>query len=172
MCVKYCFLFIGILIVASNVFWNKYASVKAAEIFGSITYFVGNEYIAQKVTLVNGVYKEPYLEVLYDGWYVYGDFNDDELKDAAAIFVENYGGNADWYTLAFLINDGKNLVHKASRPLDDRAIIKSLKENKGKVIVDMFVHQEGDCMAGPTKRAKNIYEYAGPDMWIDKVQKT
>lgn len=166
---KYCFLFIGILIVVSNVFLGKYASVKAAEILGNISYFVGNEYVSQKVTLVNGVYKEPYVEVLYDSWYVYGDFNDDGLKDAAAIFVENYGGNADWYTLAFLINDGKRFAHKASRPLDDRAIINSLKENKGKVIIDMFVHQEGDCMAGPTKRVKNVYEYTSPDRWIERA---
>ena len=157
-------LIIGILILVSNVFLDKYASIKAAEIFGNVTYFVGNEYVSQKVFLVNGVYKEPYLEVLYDDWFVYGDFNHDGLKDAAAIFIENSGGNADWYTLAFLINDGEKFVHKASRPLDDRAIINSLKERKGKVVIDMFIHQEGDCMAGPTKRVKNVYAYNGSDM--------
>ncbi|MBI4342783.1 MAG: hypothetical protein HY599_05400 [Candidatus Omnitrophica bacterium] len=29
----------------------------------------------------------------------------------------------------------------------------------------MFVHQEGDCRAGPTKRVRNIYAYEGPDRW-------
>jgi len=47
--------------------------------------------------------------------------------------------------------------------LDDRAIINSMREKNGKVLIDMFVHQEGDCMAGPTKRVRNTYAYDGPD---------
>ena len=42
----------------------------------------------------------------------------------------------------------------------------SLKERNGHVLVDMFVHQEGDCMAGPTKRVSNVYTYDGPDRWV------
>lgn len=159
------FIVIITLVVMSEFFVNKYASCKAAKVLGNTTYFIGNEHVAQAVTLVNGVHEEPYIEVRYDDRYVYGDFNHDGLKDAAGVFIENSGGNADWYTLAFFINDGKNFVHKASRELDDRAIINSVRESKGKVIVDMFIHQDGDCMAGPTKRVKDVYEYNGPDTW-------
>lgn len=56
-------------------------------------------------------------------------------------------------------------MHRASRVLDDRALINSMREKNGKVLVDMFVHQKGDCMAGPTKRVSNTYAYEGPDRW-------
>ena len=69
--------------------------------------------------------------------------------------------------LAFLINERGALVHRASRVLDDSAIINSMREKQGKVLIDMFVHQEGDCRAGPTKRVRNLYAYHSPDRWGD-----
>ena len=150
-------------LVAMSMFFQKHASKQAARIFGNATYVMGNEYGVQAATLVDGVHDEPYLYVRYGDKYVYGDFNGDGLKDAAVIVMENNGGNAEWYTLAFLINDGGKLVHKVSRELDDRAIINSMREKNGKVLIDMFVHQEGDCMAGPTKRVRNLYAYTQPD---------
>ena len=150
------------LIAVSQCF-ERHAAEQAIRIFGNATYVMGNQYAA----LVDGVHDEPYLHVRYDEKHVYGDFNDDGVRDAAVIVIENNGGNADWYTLAFLINDGEAFVHRASRVLDDRAIINSMREKNGKVLIDMFVHREGDCMAGPTKRVRNIYTYDGPDHWAE-----
>ena len=138
---------------------------EAAKIFGNMTYFAGNEHFAEPATLINGEYQAPFLRVYYDNRFVYGDFNHDGLRDAAVITVVNTGGNADWYTLNFLINDGKILVHRASRDLDDRAIINSMRQKNGKVFIDMYVHQPGDSMGGPTKHVRNIYEYTGPDVF-------
>ncbi|MBI3011811.1 MAG: hypothetical protein HYY58_04920 [Candidatus Omnitrophica bacterium] len=152
-------------LVATCVFSEKYASGQAARIFRNATYLMGNEYGVQAATLVDGIHDEPYLYVRYGDQYVYGDFNGDGLKDAAVILMENNGGTAEWYALAFLINDGEKLVHRASRELDDRAVINSMREKDGKVWIDMFVHQDGDCMAGPTKRVRNVYTYDGPDRW-------
>ena len=147
---------------------------QAAEIFGNMTYYVGNEHFAESVTLKDCEYFSPFLKMYYENKFVYGDFNHDGLKDAAVITVKNTGGNADWYILNFLINDGKKFVHKASRGLDDRAIIRGIGQEKGKVYIDMYIHQEGDCRGGPTKHVKNVYEYTGPDTfgleketWID-----
>src|SRR3989338_5962385 len=159
--------FLSAGLIAISAFSEKYASGQAARIFGNTTYVMENGHVSQAATLVNGIHDEPYLHVRYDNKYVYGDFDGDGLKDAAVIVIENNGGNADWYTLAFLINDGEKLVHKASRELDDRTIIHSMREKNGKVLIDMFVHQEGDCMAGPTKRVKYLYAYDGPDHWAE-----
>ena len=74
--------------------------------------------------------------------------------------MSNCGGNADIYELAFLINDGKRLIHKASYYLDTWAIVNAVRAKKGKVIVDMYIHQDGDCNAGPSKRVRNIYKYS------------
>ncbi|MBF0593994.1 MAG: hypothetical protein HQL22_03415 [Candidatus Omnitrophica bacterium] len=138
---------------------------EAARIFGNMTYYVGNQHFAEPATLINCEYGAPFLHLYYDNKFVYGDFNHDGLKDAAVITVENTGGNADWYMLNFLINDGKKFVHRASRALDDRAIIHSMWQKDNKVFIDMYVHQEGDCTAGPTKHVKNVYEYTGPDIF-------
>ena len=83
------------------------------------------------------------------------------------VISENNGGSAQLYTIAFLINDEKALMHKASGPLGDRAIINSIKTRNGKVLVDMFVHQDGDSMAGPTKHVKRIFEYRENARWIE-----
>ncbi len=135
----------------------------ARKIFGNMTYFVGNEHFAEPVSLKDCEYFSPFLKVHYENKFVYGDFNHDGLRDAAVITIENTGGNADWYILNFLINDGKKLVHKARRELDDRALIRSIWQENGKVYIDMSIHQEGDCRGGPTKRVRNVYEYTGPD---------
>ncbi len=114
-----------------------------------------------RATLVDGKHIEEFLSLYLEGKYVQGDFNRDGLEDAAVIIIENYGGNLDSYVLAFLINDGKQLVHKASIVLESWAIINSVREKNGEVIVDMYVHQEGDCNAGPSKRVREVYKYAG-----------
>ena len=129
-----------------------------------MTYFMKHPLYKDRATLVNGKHHEEFLNVWYDNKYVYGDFNHDGLKDAAVIIVENYGGNADSYELAFLINDGHKLVHRASYDLDTWAIVNSVRARNGKVIVDMYVHQEGDCNAGPSKRMRNVYKYSGQNI--------
>lgn len=139
---------------------------QTAMLFGNMTYSVDQVFYEpriQNVTLVDGKSQKLYLDVFYDNQYVYGDFNHDGLKDAAVIIWENFGGNADYYELASLINDGKKLVHRATRGLGVWTIVNSVRERKGRVIVDMYVHQEGDCNAGPSKRVRNVYEYTGPD---------
>lgn len=159
------FIFLLATLIALGLYSQAYASRQAARIFGNATYVMGNEYATQLATLVDGVHDEPYLTVEYADWYAYGDFNGDGFKDAAVIVTESGGGTGNWYILAFLINDGEKLVHRSSRVLDDRAIINSMREKNGKVLIDMFVHQEGDCRAGPTKRVRNLYAYEGPDRW-------
>ena len=84
------------------------------------------------------------------------------------IITENTGGNADWYTLAFLISDGKRLAHNATIYLDDRAIINSMRAKGDKVFIDMYVHQPGDSMGGPSRRVKGLYGYPGPNIFVDR----
>lgn len=166
--------------ILSVIFFFLYQSRRLAhQVFGNMTYLSDSPNFSENVTLVDGSYEWHYTSVdhvflsyylQYEGRYVYGDFNHDGLKDAAVIYTENSGGNADWYTLAFLINDGKKLVHRASGVLDDRAIINSMREQNGKVIVDLFVHQDDDCMGGPTKHVKVIFEYGENKRWIEGKQ--
>lgn len=154
---------------------GRQSKADADKIFGNMIYLSDSPYFSDRVSLVNGRYEWNYTSednvflsysLQYTGQYVYGDFNHDGLRDAAVIVIENSGGNADWYTLAFLINDGKKFVHRASGLLDDRAIVNSMRQKNDKVLVDMFIHQDGDCMAGPTRHVKTVFEYNGGAHWI------
>ena len=151
-----------------------FTSKKEAErIFGNMTYLVGNERHADMVTLSNGKYYRRYVwDIYYDHWYGFGDFNHDGLRDAVAIIVVNPGGgNTNDYMLEFLINNGHKLVHRASYYLDNWAIINSLRVKNDKVVVDMYVHQKGDCNAGPSKRVRNVYAYSGQNIFVAKKKK-
>ena len=158
-----------IILLFTAVFLYGCASNKeTAKIFGNMTYFVKDADGKRKADLVRGRHQELEFNIYYGNRCVYGDFNHDGLKDAAVILIEGTGGNQYGHTLAFLINNGKQLIHQSTIYLDDRAIINSMREKNGKVFVDMYVHQEGDCMAGPTKRVRNVYEYDGPE--FDKLK--
>lgn len=156
------------LLILGALFLLGYQSKAAAHnLFGNMAYLTSYPDFADKVTLVNGTYAwnngRFFYNLYFEGHYVYGDFNRDGLRDAAVVISEGEGGSGDFRALAFLINDGRHLIHRASHYLGDRAIIHSLRSRGGKVVADMFVHQEHDCMAGPTKRVQNVYDYLKPD---------
>jgi hypothetical protein len=154
---------------------ERQSNATAGKIFGNMAYLTDSPYFSERAYLANGRYEWnstsednvfSSYSLQYTGRYVYGDFNHDGLKDAAVILIENSGGNADWRTLAFLINDGKRLVHQTSGLLGDRVILNSIRQKNGRVLVDMFIHQDGDCMVGPTDHVKNVFEYSGGSRWI------
>ena len=143
----------------------------ADKLFSNMTYHIPDGFDKKDFTLINGEYSTWENQIYYDHKYVYDDFNHDGLKDAAVIITTNTGGggNQTWYVLAFLINDGKNLVHRASIDLDDRAEIFSLQAKNGKVLITMNVHQPGDCNGGPSKQLKEWYEYPGLNVFTSRA---
>ena len=148
---------------------QRVADDKAADVFGNMTYHIDDAPGQKDIALLNGAHTEWELGVRYGERYVYGDFDHDELQDAAVMMVENTGGNQDWYTLAFLMNDGERLVHQATIYLDDSAIINSLRTKNGRVFIDMYVHQPGDCHGGPSKRLREWYEYPGRGVFASRI---
>jgi len=141
--------------------------VAAHKRFGNMTYLTDSPYIVERVTLVDGQRVtwngRLHHSMYYEGHYVYGDFNRDGLKDAAAVVAQSEGGTGHFLELAFLINEGGRLVHRVSHYLGDRVMVNALKERDGKVVLDMVVHREHDCRAGPTKRVKRVYDYLNPN---------
>lgn len=139
------------------------STIAAHQLFGRMTYVTNSPDIAEQVTLVNGegvVWNgRLHVSLYYAGQYVYGDFNRDGRQDAAVVIGESQGGSDDEIELAFLIHDGTQFVHRQTVYLGDSAIINSVKERSGSVMVDMLIHQEGDCQAGPTKRVTRVHGY-------------
>jgi hypothetical protein len=153
-------------LIVPSIFSAKCFADDPDKVFGNMTYMIGNEYCAERASLVDGKYEVPgIMYVYYEGQYVYGDFNRDGARDAAVIIAESGGGSGHFLELAFLINEDGQFIHKTSKYLGDRVIINSLEEKDGKVLIDMFVHRENDCMAGPTKRVCDVYEYSGTTAW-------
>ncbi len=156
---------------------EAWARVSEKKLLGNLTYFTGSRDVP-KLSLIGGSrtawYGRCSVSLGLEGHYVFGDFNRDGLRDAAVVIVENEGGNLDDYSLAFLINNGAKLVHRNSVHLDFWAIINYIWQRDGKVFVDLFIHQEGDCNAGPTKRVKRVFDYRelGPDTLVPIVQKS
>lgn len=165
-CLTACFL-------SGAVVFLGYQSRAAAEkAFGNMAYLTTYPDWRRTVTLVDGQYSWSERSrdgafwsygLYYEGHSVYGDFNRDGLKDAAVILSEGEGGSGDFRALAFLIHDGRQLVHRMSYGLGDRARINSLTVRDHRVIVDAYVHGPHDCMAWPTKRIRNAYDYLQPD---------
>jgi len=135
----------------------------------NMTCVVGDETHSQKVTLAEGKYRypneHPLLCVYYEGEFVYGDFNGDGLQDAAVVIYDSGGGSGYSTNLAFLINDGTQLVHKSSYDLGYRPDIIFLDEEDGKVVIDMCAYDENTWGEGIKKRKKVTYGYTGPSVW-------
>lgn len=142
----------------------------ATNLFGNMTYHIPDAE-NKEITLKNGEYTTWDDQVYFNGKYVYNDFNHDGLKDAAVIITTHTGGggNQFWDVLAFLINDGKKLIHRASIDLDDRSEIFSLSAKDGTVLITMNIHQPGDCNGGPSRQLKEWYEYPGPDVFTSRA---
>jgi len=139
------------------------------DMLANMTYVVGDECHSQKVTLVEGKYrypdKHPLLCVYYEGEFVYGDFNNDGLQDAAVVIYDSGGGSGYSTNLAFLINDGSQLVHKSSYDLGYRPDIILLSAERGNVIIDMMVYNESTWAEGIKDQVKATYEYTEPTAW-------
>ncbi len=138
----------------------------AARLFGNMTYYIGDERSVESVTLVNSSYRSLPLNVFYYNKYIYGDLNDDGLKDAAVITEQNSGGSGYCYVLNFLINDGERLVHKASRRLEGAIEINRMSLKNGRAYIDMDVRQGEGHAENPSRRVKKVYEYTDPDVFV------
>ena len=170
-------IFIALGTIAGAIFLFQCQSRAAADkVFGHMTYVTDVPYIAEKATLVSGQCELQnnllHYSLYYEGRYVYGDFNHDGLKDAAVVISGGEGATQDFRSLAFLINDGTQWVHRKSAPLGESVMIDSMKERDNHVIVDMLVHQKGDCHAGPTKRVRYLFDYGRPSMKVGRIPLT
>lgn len=151
--------------------YGYHSRAAAHNVFGSMTYYTSSPYIVEKMTLFNGT-ATAYSGVLYYTYtyarqYVYGDFNRDGLKDAAVLVCDGEE-NAMGYKLAFLINDGKRLVHRGSCYLGRWITIKSLRERSGKVLVRKLVSEGDDWAAGRDRSVIEIYDYLNPRLDIQR----
>jgi len=157
---------IVIYLVVCSIFIPQVYAHAPDDALANMAYVVGDETHSQKVILVEGKYRypdeHPLLYVYYEGKFVYGDFNRDGLQDAAVVIYDSGGGSGYSTNLAFLINDGTQLVHKSTHDLGYRPDIIFLNEEDGRVIIDMRVYDENTWAEGIKKRRRLYMNMLAP----------
>ena len=143
----------------------RYLSHAQEDLFGNMTYVIGDEVSSRKIELVNGQHRDPLLCVYYEGDHVYGDFNRDGLEDAAVVISDSGCGSGYSLSLTFLINDGKKLIHESSYDLGYKSHVTFLTEWQGEVVVDTLVPDRREGSGGFPIPVRKTYAYVGPTKW-------
>lgn len=162
---RVCAIFYFILFLCGIFVSVSYSQTQEDILFGNMTYLIGDENSSEKVTLVNGEYRDPLLCVYYDGDFVYGDFNRDGLEDAAVVISDSGGGSGYSLSLAFLINDERELIHASSYDLGYKSHVTFLAEWQGEVVVDTLVPDRREGSGGFPIHVRKKYAYVGPAKW-------
>lgn len=128
----------------------------------NVQYQLGGRDDNTMVQLTNGQYQQgtdaTTLDFAYAGLTEFislGDLTGDGMNEAAAIFIENYGGTGNFAFLAIYTNVNGLPVFLYSILIDDRPIINSIAIENGEVFLDAITHgfeDGGCCPTLPTTR--------------------
>jgi predicted small lipoprotein YifL len=99
--------------------------------------------------------------VVYPDMYAFGDLNDDGVEDAAVVLATSGGGSGTFISLEAVINDEGEPKHLATALLGDRAQVKSVVIESGRITVDMVTHGPDDPMCCPTVETTQKYKLEG-----------
>lgn len=116
------------------------------------------------VQLVDGIYKKGTDATTLDFAYIaltdkvaFGDLNGDGIDEAAAMFLENYGGTGNFGMLAIYSNVNGLPVFLTSVLIDDRPQINSISIENGEVFLDAVTHGFDDGACCPTLQTTRQY---------------
>ncbi|MBI5839681.1 MAG: hypothetical protein HZB19_06230 [Chloroflexi bacterium] len=98
-----------------------------------------------------------YMVVTATDFIVLGDVNGDGLDEAAAIFVESFGGTGNFAVLAFFRNENGAPAFITSTLIDDRPMINGLGFEGHEIFVDAIVHGFEDAGCCPTLPSTRRY---------------
>jgi hypothetical protein len=116
------------------------------------------------VQLVDGIYKQGTDATTLDFAYIaltdkvaFGDLNGDGVDEAAAMFLENYGGTGNFGLLAIYSNVNGLPVFLTSVLIDDRPMINGISIENGEVFLDAVTHGFDDGACCPTLQTTRRY---------------
>jgi hypothetical protein len=116
------------------------------------------------VQLTGGKYQQgtdtlsaDYAAIELTDFVAFGDLDGDGLNEAAAMFVENYGGTGSFAMLAlYTIVDGQPMF-LTSILIDDRPLINNIAIENGEVFLDATTHGFEDPSCCPTLATTRRY---------------
>lgn len=99
---------------------------------------------------------------------IFGDLNEDKIDDAVIILSEWYGGTGINVYIAAVTNWDGIPLHRASVLIDDRAIMQSIRIDRGYIIVDALVHGENDPGCCPSKQVTRVFRLVGQSLVVEQ----
>jgi hypothetical protein len=116
------------------------------------------------VQLTDGKYQQGTDATTLDFAYIaltdhvaFGDLNGDGVDEAAAMFLENYGGTGNFGMLTIYSNVNGLPVFLTSVLIDDRPMINSISIDNGEVFLDAVTHGFDDGACCPTLQTTRRY---------------
>ena len=146
---------------------NRPAAPLTLEMLKSTEY--ASEWPADGVAkLTDGTYREKIMEgsaseivIVMHPICAIGDLNGDGTEDAIVVLVSSGGGSGSFYTLEAVLNQDGKPKHLGTAFLGDRADLKSITVDSGKITVEMTTHGPNDPMCCPSLEVTQVYEMQG-----------
>ncbi len=110
--------------------------------------------LGETVTLVNGKFDRETsgTDIVHAALLdpiAFGDLNGDGVEDAAILLSENGGGTGTWISVVAVLNQGGTPMQSANHLIDDRAQIRGMTVQNGRIVVDAIIHGVQDPMCCP-----------------------
>lgn len=111
------------------------------------------------VTLVDGEYTddEQHIHAALDSHLAFGNLDDDDAIEAAAIVGTNTGGSGGFLDLAVVEDREGTAVNSAVLYLGDRLRVHSLRIVDGEIVLDVTMHSPDDPMCCPSLRTERRF---------------
>lgn len=116
------------------------------------------------VQMTNGIYQSgtdtlsaDYAYIAVTQFFALGDLTGDGVGDAAAMFLENYGGTGNFGVLTVYANVAGKPVFLDSLLIDDRPMPNSISIVNGEIFLDVVVHDFDDGGCCPTLQTTQTY---------------
>jgi hypothetical protein len=113
------------------------------------------------ITLTEGVFAEGQTRIKLDEQLALGNLNGDSALDGVVVLRRNYGGTGVFPLVIAVINQNDKPFQIASTSLHDRTQIEKETVEDGDIILDLIIHQPGDGMCCPSRKATWIYRLCG-----------
>ena len=112
------------------------------------------------VTLIDGEFidDEQHIRAALDPHMAFGNLDDDEAGEAAAILGTNTGGSGGFLDLVVVEDREGKAVNSAVLYLGDRLRIHALTIADGEIVLDVTMHAPDDPMCCPSLRSIRRFE--------------
>lgn len=116
------------------------------------------------IKLSEGVFDEGKTHIALDDKLAFGNLNGDSVLDGVVVLRRNYGGTGIFPLVVAVIDRNGIPYPIASKSLYDRTRIENISIEDGDIILNLIIHQRGDGMCCPSRKATWKYRLCGEQL--------